>query len=119
MLSVVLTIQVMKEYSQYPDENIIPIFYKFIYKYKSLDVKTLSDKQIKDLVSNSSLADFEKALAIIQNTGQCHKVIDNKAIYSDVCITAVTNTPNVIVNTPRVISITPKENKNTTKEKML
>lgn len=75
-------IQTMKENFQYPDENIIPIFYKFIYKYESLDVKTLSDKQIKDFVSNSSLADFEKALAIIQKIGQCHKVRDNKAIYS-------------------------------------
>ena len=72
----------MKEHFQYPDENIIPIFYKFIYKYESLDVKTLSDKQIKDFVSNSSFADFEKALAIIQKTGQCHKVRDNKVIYS-------------------------------------
>lgn len=75
-------IQTMKDNFQYPDENIIPIFYKFIYKYESLDVKTLSDKQIKDFVSNSSLADFEKALAIIQKIGQCHKVRDNKAIYS-------------------------------------
>ena len=75
-------IQTMKENFQYPDENIIPIFYKFIYKYESLDVKTLSDKQIKDFVSNLSFADFEKALAIIQKTGQCHKVRDNKVIYS-------------------------------------
>ena len=60
MLSAIFTIQVMKEHFQYPDENIIPIFYKFIYKYESLDVKTLSDKQIKDFVSNSSFADFEK-----------------------------------------------------------
>ena len=82
MLSAIFTIQVMKEHFQYPDENIIPIFYKFIYKYESLDVKTLSDKQIKDFVSNSSFADFEKALAIIQKTGQCHKVRDNKVIYS-------------------------------------
>ena len=72
----------MKEHFQYPDENVILIFYKFIYKYESLDVKTLSDKQIKDFVSNSSLADFEKALAIIQKIGQCHMVRDNKAIYS-------------------------------------
>jgi hypothetical protein len=75
-------IQTMKENFQYPDENIIPIFYKSIYKYESLDVKTLSDKQIKDYISNSSLVDFEKALAIIQKTGQCHNVRDNKAIYS-------------------------------------
>lgn len=72
----------MKEYLQYPDETIIPIFYKFIYKYEILGVKSLSDKQIKDCISKPKLADFEAAFSGIQKTGKCYKVRNNKAINS-------------------------------------
>lgn len=64
----------------YPDETIIPLFYKFIYKYEKLDVKTLSDKQIKENISSSMLADFESTLSIIKKTGQCYDVRNNTAI---------------------------------------
>ena len=72
----------MKEIFKYPDEAIIPILYKFIYKYESLDIKALSDKQIKDCVSKSILADFETALFVIQKTGKCYNVRNNKKINS-------------------------------------
>ena len=67
---------------QYPDNAIIPILYKFVYKYESLDVKALSDKQIKDCISKSKLADFEVALSAIQKTGKCYNVRNNKEINS-------------------------------------
>ena len=54
----------------------------FIYKYESLDVKSLSDRQIKDCISKSTLADFETALSVIQKTGKCYNVRNNKEINS-------------------------------------
>lgn len=54
----------------------------FIFKYDSLDVKALSDKQIKDCISKSTLADFEAALSAIQKTGKCYNVRNNKEINS-------------------------------------
>lgn len=66
----------------YPDETIIPILYMFIYKYEWLDVKSLSDKQIKDCISKSTLANFETALSVIQKTGKCYNVRNNKEINS-------------------------------------
>ena len=72
--------QVMKENYQYPDETTIPILYKFIYKYEILDVKTLSDKQIKDIVSLSSQLEFDTALTAIHKIGKCENVKDNGAI---------------------------------------
>jgi len=54
----------------------------FIYKYETLDVKSLSDKQIKDCVSKSAIADFEAALSVIQKTGKCYNVRNNKKINS-------------------------------------
>ena len=71
-----------KENFKYPDETIIPILYMFIYKYETLDVKSLSDKQIKDCVSKSAIADFEAALSVIQKTGKCYNVRNNKKINS-------------------------------------
>ena len=70
-----------KENFKYP-ETIIPILYMFIYKYETLDVKSLSDKQIKDCVSKSAIADFEAALSVIQKTGKCYNVRNNKKINS-------------------------------------
>lgn len=70
----------MKEFFKYPDEAIIPIFYKFIYKYEILDVKTLSDKQIKEIVSLSSQLEFDSALTVIHKIGKCENVKDNCAI---------------------------------------
>lgn len=67
---------------KYPDETIIPILYKFVYKYESLDVRALSDKQIKDSISKSTLADFEAALSVIQKTGKVYNVRNNKEINS-------------------------------------
>ncbi len=58
----------------YPDETIIPLFYKFIYKYEKLDVKTLFDKQIKENISSSMLAGFESTLSIIKKTGCCYDI---------------------------------------------
>lgn len=71
-----------KKNNMYPDETIIPLFYKFIYKYEILDVKTLSDKQIKENISSSMLADFESTLSIIKKTGWCYDVRNNTAINS-------------------------------------
>ncbi len=49
-------VKTYKKNIMYPDETIIPLFYKFIYKYEKLDVKTLFDKQIKENISSSMLA---------------------------------------------------------------
>lgn len=72
----------MKENYQYPDEATILIFYKFIYKYEILDVKTLTDKQIKDAVEKNSLQNFGIALNTIQKTGRSMSPRDNKEIIS-------------------------------------
>ena len=76
------TMPTEKEQCQYPSEAIIPMLYKFIYKYESLNVNVLSDKQIKDNVSKSTIKDFEAALSAIQKTGKFYNVRNNKEINS-------------------------------------
>lgn len=60
----------MNEIFQYPDDTLIPLLYKFIYKYESIDnITQLSDKKIITYISKNSLSNFEKAFAIIKKTG--------------------------------------------------
>ena len=73
-------VKTYKKNIMYPDETIIPLFYKFIYKYEKIDVKTLSDKQIKENISSSMLAGFESTLSIIKKTGCCYDIRNNTAI---------------------------------------
>lgn len=65
---------------QYPNEKTIPMLYKFIYKYEVLNVKSLSDKQIKDFVQETSLADFDAAIVEIRKTGKCETPKNNSSI---------------------------------------
>ena len=67
---------------QYPSEAIIPLLYKFIYKYEIIKVNVLSDKQIKDNISKSTLKDFEAALSAIQKTGKAYNIRNNEEINS-------------------------------------
>ena len=67
---------------QYPEESLLPLFYKFIYRYECLGIKNLTDKQIKDAVAKNSLQNFEIALNTIKKTGKSMSPRDNKEIIS-------------------------------------
>ena len=52
---------------QYPEEKLLPLFYKFIYKYEKLEVKKLSDKKIKGFISASAQKDYDDVILELKN----------------------------------------------------
>ena len=66
----------------YPEKSLLPLFYQYIYKYESLGIKSLRDKQIKDVIAKDLLQNFEVALNAIQKTGKSLPPHNNKEIIS-------------------------------------
>lgn len=65
-----------------PKEDNFALFYSFIYKYERLNIKTLSDEQIKEHISASECQDFLKMVNNINRGSKIYSPKENNEILS-------------------------------------